>query len=169
VDCCAVHQDPVSLEVGEGDPEGPTFEPFEPGAELLLHYGPQGGYHVYLNIRTTGICPNEVRWTRVLRAADDDEVQRLQHSPVSCLVDDGAGGWVLPAAPVSFICPATTTGLPMNGAPFDMDVSVTELETCAGDEPRTASTTVRFVPVCAADDDFCRTDSDEGCALWDGS
>jgi hypothetical protein len=167
-DCCTVHEETPSLEVGEGDPDGPAFVPLEPGADLGLHDGPQGGYHVYLAVRTTGICPNQVRVSRVLRAAGDDEVQRFQHSERACLVDDGSGARVLARAPASFVCPATQTGIPMHDAPFEMDVTVTELEGCGDEAPRTATATARFVPVCPPDDEICRTDDDVGCAPWDG-
>lgn len=46
----------VSLALGTG---ADRFEPLAPGGPLLAYKGPQGGFHVYLTLRASGIMPGD--------------------------------------------------------------------------------------------------------------
>jgi len=169
VDCSVVRADDPGLEVGAGDPYAPSVEPLAPDAELLLESGPQGGYHVYVNLRARGICPTRVRLERRLRLADDPLVQRTQRSQVR-LVEGDDGTWVLGRAPQTFVCPPTYSGHVMFGVPLEVDVTLTEDDTCVGEgeTPRSASGTARFVARCPQGDAVCLEDDEVGCDAWAG-
>jgi hypothetical protein len=53
---------PVTLVVGtSGDGTGAagTFAPLVDGGTIDVHAGPQGGFHIYLTLRETGLAPGE--------------------------------------------------------------------------------------------------------------
>jgi hypothetical protein len=50
----------VTLELGTGLTHGDaTFEPLSTGGPLVAYQGPQGGFHVFLSVRATGIFPGD--------------------------------------------------------------------------------------------------------------
>jgi hypothetical protein len=53
-DCATPPSDEVTVEVGTGES---AFEPLT--AALAFYQGPQGGYHVYGGVRTTGLFPGD--------------------------------------------------------------------------------------------------------------
>ncbi len=53
-DLCAEAGGAASLELGTGEQ---AFEPLEPGSELGFYAGPQGGHHVFVSVRATGLVP----------------------------------------------------------------------------------------------------------------
>jgi len=170
VDCSIVRQEAPSVEVGQGDPFSPTFEPLGEDAHILLESGPQGGYHVYLSVRAHGLCPTRVTLDRALRMAGDPLVHRRQRS-FSRLVDDEEGAWILGHSPRTFICPATYSGYPMHGVPLEVDFTVSEDASCVedGGAPRSATGTVRFTADCPPGDEICLGDDVVGCDVWNGS
>lgn len=74
-----------TLELGSGESE---FAPIEDGAHVDLVRGAQGGYHVWLSMRATGLAPKNVR-THVTAERDADDLMlsesrvALQFTPVA--------------------------------------------------------------------------------------
>jgi hypothetical protein len=169
VDCSDVWGTEPSLEVGEGDPLSQWFSPLGPDPHLPLESGPQGGYHVYLNFRARGICPSRVAIERTLRLVGEPGEERVQHSYARLIAEEG-GTWTLARAPLTFICPPTRPGHRMDGVPLEVDVTVSEDDSCVpdGGVPRAVSATVGFVAECPAGDLVCQSDDVVGCDVWSG-
>lgn len=79
-----------AIEVGIHTTQG-TFEPLVDGGRLTVERGAQGGVHVFLSVRASGLpTRGELRWS--LRSADlqltDQWVREL-----SCSVERAACGW----------------------------------------------------------------------------
>ena len=163
---------PFEFVVGTGDPEHPTFEALPADGSASLFPGPQGGYHVYLQVRARGLCPNRVVYERKLREPGETAVLRSQTEKVP-MVDGGDGWWVLPRAQPTFICPSNASGVEMAGRDLDLEVTLSEeLEPCdqdAGlaDGARSLTQNVTLHPTCAASDTVCQRSTDIGCAAPD--
>ncbi len=93
-----------ALELGTGEA---TFEPLDDGGPLAFHLGPQGGYHVYGALRTTGLAPGRAddpfgaaspRVTFLLEAADGTWLGALPSQPR--LLEGDRGEAVLTGQPV---------------------------------------------------------------------
>ncbi len=178
-ECGDVRDDDPVLEIGEGSPSGPVFEPLAADAELELESGSQGGYHVYLGLRTKGICTGAgtelsfvdggMHLERFLRVAGDDLVHRTMLATVR--TSPGDDRWsVVSRAPQTFVCPATQPMQIMHGAPLEVEATATESGSCVdpGEGPRSATATATFVAVCPDGDEICTTDDVVGCDLWEG-
>jgi hypothetical protein len=169
VDCAGSHDVPIEFEVGTGDPTGSTFTALPDDGVASLYPGPQGGYHVYLQVRARGLCPNRVVYERTLREPGQTEVIRNQVQKVP-LVDGGDGSWVLPRSEPTFVCPSLTPGVATAGRDLDLEVTLTEeLKSCdqlAGltDAPRSLTQHVTIHPTCAPSDTVCQQSTDVGCA-----
>lgn len=82
---------PVSIELGTGTASFRSI-PFD-GAELELIHGPQGGYHIDVAVRWSGLHPEGLRLRYETRRASDDErlalAEFLLHPGL--VARDGAG------------------------------------------------------------------------------
>jgi hypothetical protein len=165
-DCAHAHDLEPSLEMGTGDPDGPDFVPLPEDGRLPLHAGPQGGYHVFLQARTQGLCANRVNFLREIREPGGDELVRpSQTAPIRMIEGGEAGTWVFPRAQVSFVCPPTLEGVAVADRELEIEVTVEEDPKCAGGpEPRAVSATLSIVPTCPEDDETCARSTDVGCA-----
>ncbi len=90
--------DAASLEIGTGLE---AYEALSDEAQTLeIVYGPQGGYHVYLSMRVTGLEPDTLLWT-VVRERDAGVLANLELNarPGTFRPVDGAlervGDWVV--------------------------------------------------------------------------
>jgi hypothetical protein len=57
-DSCGV--DEPFLDIGSAPVDGSTFLPVEEGQPVELIHGPQGGFHVWLQLRTRNLCPEHL-------------------------------------------------------------------------------------------------------------
>ncbi|MBX3272526.1 MAG: hypothetical protein KF729_19865 [Sandaracinaceae bacterium] len=99
--------DAPALALGSSDAAATRFEPFEDGAPLPLVAGPQGGMHVWLSLRLTGLCMEHVRVER--RIVDDatEEIVELQRGPLRFVEGDAPDTWVTAGAIPMILCPTT--------------------------------------------------------------
>ena len=67
---------PSTLEIGAGDPNSPaTYRALHDGDTTTLAGGSQGGQHIWVQLRGTGLCGARPRVRmRVVRASDDHSV-----------------------------------------------------------------------------------------------
>ena len=165
-DCTNAHDPEAWVEVGTGDPELAGFEPIPADSRMDLFPGPQQGYHVYVQARSTGLCANSVLFERKLREPGETAVLRSQSSRIRMVEVEGEPGtWVFPRAQATFVCPATSPGIEMAGRPFDLEVVLTDSPGCNETfEPRSVSTHVTIVPTCSETDLLCAEDTEAGCA-----
>lgn len=170
MDCATAHEVPLEFVVGTGDPEQPVFEPLPEDGAADLFPGSQGGYHVYMQVRARGLCPNRVLYTRKLREPGETDVIRSQTEKVP-MVDGGDGFWVLPRAQPTFVCPSNTPGVAMAGRDLELEVTLEEdlLEEDAAlpglaDGPRSMTQLLILRPTCAPSDTVCQESTDIGCA-----
>lgn len=168
VDCRDAHDVPLEVALGLGSPEGPRFEPFPADGAADLHPGPQGGYHVYLQVKAVGLCPNRVEYTRVLREPGEEDVLRQQAEKIP-MVDGGDGAWVLPRAQPTFVCPSNTPGVAVFDRDLDLELTLAEDLKAADaavlpDGPRSLTQHVTLHPLCSPFDTVCSESTDIGCA-----
>jgi hypothetical protein len=167
VACDGAHAAALSLEVGTGDPEHPVFNPLPVDGRVDLFPGPQQGYHVYLQVRVTGVCPNRFLVKRKIREPGKTQVIRSQEEHLTGLVNLGGGDLVLPRAQPTFICPSNMPGVQMVDRELDLEVTFEEeLGACdsLADGARTITQHVTIVPTCAETDTLCSNDWTAGCA-----
>ncbi len=58
-DAKAADAGPVTLVIGGGDGSD-VFTPLVEGGTIFVYAGPQGGFHVFLSVRVTGLDPGEL-------------------------------------------------------------------------------------------------------------
>lgn len=160
VDCAPLHDVEAAIELGTGRDESDEFEPLPPDGRMTLYYGTQRGYHVWLQTRVSGFCPNGVRLTRTI----EDPILRHQYSTLR-MVPTGDGRFVFPSAQPTFICPSNTPGVSLVDRPLDVLIEVEEHAACdTGLSPRKVEATFHVIPTCQENDILCREDWEEGCA-----
>jgi hypothetical protein len=156
---------PLLVEMGTGSDVDVGWQPLSASGELPLLPGPQGGYHIYVQVRTTGFCSTDrmvVSWT--FRGSPEGPVLRSQQE-VLRFIDDGLGHLVLPHGQPTFVCPSLIAGEPMAGRPLDLEVRVTGSPEGDGAEPvDTALDHETVVPTCPDGDVTCSDTVDVGCA-----
>jgi hypothetical protein len=134
-----------SIELGGADDDGGGYVAFEDGADRNLVYGTQGGFHVWLQLRTRGLCPGSTTLER--RAVDTAGAVRVYNRGPLPLVEVG-DAYELPNAERIILCPPTDA-LPVIDQPLRFEVTATDGE---GD---TAYAEIHIVPRCPAGDDRC--------------
>jgi hypothetical protein len=72
-----------------GRDSGAGFIPLQPGADLKLNYGPQGGQHVYVSIKL--FAPGAAPWEIAFDFVEDVSASSMGSS--LAVVDSCAGGW----------------------------------------------------------------------------
>jgi hypothetical protein len=104
---------PVSLLVGGTEASGDGFTPLT--GDVTLVPGAQGGFHVWLKYRVTGMPagPMRVRHSAT-RAEDGRPVLVGQSRPVDIGAAGPDGAWEAPKAAPAFMCPAPI-GTPIDG------------------------------------------------------
>lgn len=146
------------LFIGEGDALTNAFTAIQDGDPLPLIGGPQGGYHVFLQMRVTGVKPDVGNLTTKLVQPDAALILREQHNSIALIPpEEGAQDLGIASGLQVFVCPALIPGYAMQ----DTQLRVT-LELLTGGVDIESS--VLISPQCPAGDPVC-TDSDQiGCA-----
>lgn len=141
----------AGLELGTSDATGVDFVPISDGQEVTLYPGIQGGAHVWLHARLTGLCPTRAAFDRRVVDARTDELVTIQRGPVE-FVPRSTGGFELERPVQMSLCP-DPFGRALDGAALRFVVTAEERG-----GPRTDAQ-VGFVASCdgvAACETFCR-------------
>jgi hypothetical protein len=147
-----------------GTLDGATFTPLDEQASnaLLLHPGPQGGYHVFLDVQTTDVCASWVLTKARLKQPGETSVLRFQQYE--------QGFTSLPASGADhsgqlqfFICPSQLAGVSLAGKTLELEIAIVD---CTLPEATSAlvSHTYTVVPTCPEGDVTCTGDARAGCA-----
>ncbi len=95
----------ASIVVGGTDVAGEGFSPLE--GDVTMVPGGQGGFHVWLKYRVTGMTPGPMRVRHSAARADDGRpVLMGQSRPVDIGAAGPDGAWEAPTAAPAFMCPA---------------------------------------------------------------
>jgi len=115
-------QGPAYLLVGGAEASGDGFVPLT--GDVTLVPGAQGGFHVWLKYRVTGMPagPMRVRHSAA-RAEDGRPVLVGQSRPVDIGAPGPDGAWEAPKAVPAFMCPAPV-GTPIDGTPIKFRVEL---------------------------------------------
>jgi hypothetical protein len=93
-----------ALQLGGAAPDGEGFWPLPGDVELVP--GAQGGFHVWLKLRVSGVAPGRVRLARTARRVSDGRLL-LTTEGVGEIGPIGPGGYFEIPAPIpSFLCPS---------------------------------------------------------------
>ncbi len=145
--------------------EGESFTAFLDGANNLLplHSGPQGGYHAFIDVRSTELCPSWVLTALRLRLPGESNVLRLQQFEQALLPIDPGSGLQQTGQLVFFVCPSQLRGVSLVGVPLELEVSVGD---CTGPSAKPEMSVRRFavVPTCPEGDALCASNGQQGCA-----
>src|SRR5262245_18134658 len=93
----------ASLSLGGTALDGSGFLPL--GGDQTLVAGAQGGFHVWLKYRISGMTPQMVRVHRGARRVSDDRLLLTTDGVLDIGAPSSAGYWELPTAVPSFMCP----------------------------------------------------------------
>ncbi len=139
-----------SLTIGTSDADGAEFVPVADDDTVPLHPGPQGGAHVFLHARISGVCPDTARLDRRVVDARTSELVSLNRGPVD-FVPLGEQ-FELDGAAQMTLCP-DLAGRAIDGAELRFVVSAEDAE------GRQADAQVPFVASCGGDpacESFCQ-------------
>ncbi len=140
-DPCATLSGDPTLQLGGSDADGLTFEAFADGAPRPLVSGGQGGMHVWLSARISGVCPTVAFLDR--RVVDDATGETYYFASGRARFVDGPSVGVFdlyPAEPM-FVCPNSVGG-PVVGHPLRFVAAIDD------DDGRHAEAELSFVPEC---------------------
>lgn len=87
--CCTPALEP-SIDLGTGTG---AFQPLAEGADLALVYGPQGGWHVDVALRTAGLNPDATSIAYLAVDGSDEVSFPAEMRLASNLVQDTNDGW----------------------------------------------------------------------------
>ena len=105
-DPCEDVSGPPTVLIGGADDPGETFEAFDDGADRGLVAGPQVGMHVWLHLRTTGLCiPGDAYVDRRVVVDATNEIVDLQRGPVGFVDGPEPGTMEVERAFTMFMCP----------------------------------------------------------------
>lgn len=135
-DPCAGTEEPA-LEIGGAGDDGGAFEAFSGGADRDLVYGTQGGYHVWLQVRMRGLCPDTTIFER--SAIDETGAVRVYTRGMVPFVETD-DGFELPSADRVILCPPNDG--PVVDRPLLLRASVFD------DTGRRAEAEISLVPRC---------------------
>jgi len=110
-----------SISLGSTALDGTGFVPLE-GDQTLVP-GAQGGFHIWLKYRVSGMAAGAVTLKRTVRRVSDDKLvlTTMGAQELGPLADDGS--WELPAALPSFMCPSPL-GVNIVGEPMLFDLVI---------------------------------------------
>jgi hypothetical protein len=110
------------LTLGTAATDGSGFEAL--GGDATLVPGAQGGFHIWLKYRISGMAPETVKVHRESRRVSDDALVLLADGSVDVGAPDEDGWWQLPAAQPSFMCP-TPIGIGVIDERMVFEVTIT--------------------------------------------
>ena len=98
---------PSDVSVTVGGSDGTAWQTLDDGADVALHPGAQGGFHVYLHLRVQGLSPGLLTIERVgKRVRDGQVVTRARDRKMLDAAMDG-GAWLQITEPMLvFMCPS---------------------------------------------------------------
>lgn len=136
-----------------GSPAGdPAFSELVDGEDVKLAYGAQGGFHVWMKLKVSGVAPGEVTMVREAHRLDDGKPV-LRPPPGTLDVGDAGedGAWEQPMPMPMFMCPSPI-GVRVIDVPVVFSIALSE-----GDRPL-AHAQVTVVPRCPVDaGSFCES------------
>ncbi len=103
----------ATLILGGAESDGSGFLPFE-GVQTLVP-GAQGGFHIWLKFRVSGVKPGTVKVTREVRRVSDGHLVLQIAGNVDVGLPNDQGYWELPQPLPSFMCPSPI-GVNLDGA-----------------------------------------------------
>lgn len=135
----------ATLELGAIDASG-QFSPIADGADVTLVAGAQGGFHVWLGYRVTGMASGATRLERWAHRKSDGQLVLRMASTIEIGAPASDGSWQ-PADPIPmFMCPSPI-GLSVIDQPIVFELELPDAQ---------LSRSVTLVPHCPdAERDFC--------------
>lgn len=98
---------PADVSVMVGGSDGTVWQTLEDGSDAALHPGAQGGFHVYLHLRTRGLAPGLVTIERVgKRIRDGAVVTRARDRKMLDVAADGTEWLQITEPMLVFMCPS---------------------------------------------------------------
>jgi hypothetical protein len=143
-DYCAEPAGDPSVTIGGADMAGARFEAFEPGAQRPLVFGEQGGMHVWMSLRLSGMCPETTNVERRV-VGEEGMVRVFGRGLLMFASAEPDGTFELSSALAMGVCP-DPLGRPVIGEPLRFVVSASDAE------GRRAEHELAFVPACASGD-----------------
>jgi hypothetical protein len=142
-DPCASPAGDPTLVIGGASSTDLSFETFVAGDPRELVLGPQGGMHVWLHARISGICPDTAVLER--RVVDDASgaVYQFGRGPVDFVASAEPNVFELTEPLAMILCPEAP-GRPVLGQRLRFVTMVID------DQSRTASAELAFVATCPA-------------------
>ena len=141
---------PGSVTLDTVHADGTGFLPLEGDQPLVA--GAQGGFHVWLKYRVSGMAPGKVHVLRTVRRVSDHRLLLTTegNQEVGALAPDGT--WELPTALPSFFCPSPLM-VKIEDEPSLFDVVITTIDGAPLGEG-----TAEATPRCPTDDQrvFCQ-------------
>ena len=142
---------PRTLEIGQGDDEGQGCTLLQDGDDAHLHYGSQGGFHIYFAAQVKGF--DERRLIFDIRAYRDDlgadEPPANQMQRVLDLEPLGADGTLVTTQADRLILCPSPSGIGSDGKPYRLWVTVRD------SFGHNAHDEVNVTTVCPSDDPRC--------------
>ena len=151
------------FEIGAGNDTtpAPAFIALDAAGHLPLHYGGQGGYHIYMQVHLLGLDPVGLTLDRqVFDPADTQRQNPLRRviSGVSVYCEHDQS-WILSGEDERLIlCPSQKPGQAMAGRDLLLHVEATD----GAGRKLTAERAIH--PDCPVDDPRCATTATPGCA-----
>ena len=140
----------ASVTLGTSAPDGSGF--FELSGDQPLIPGAQGGFHIWIKYRMTGMPAGKCKLRRTARRVSDGRLV-LQSEHAETVGEPGREGyWEVPYAVPSFMCP-TPIGVNVIGERIGFDIEVS-----ATDGTRLADARAEATPYCPSDaqGEFCQ-------------
>lgn len=150
--------DEMHIEIGVGSETLTVFEPLPDDGVLPLYAGPQGGYHVFIQVRLVGLQSDSITLTRRLLDPDDLTLIRSQEATLPFACPAGETKWILSQDQLTYICPSTAPGYSSHDRDLLLDVTARDQD----DNVLPASAMIH--PVCPEGDDTCTDSFTNGCA-----
>jgi hypothetical protein len=156
---CACDAPPPAPDAGVGELVIGTVDASKQGflpmiGDQTLVAGAQGGFHIWLKYRVSGVAAGPVRVLRTVRRISDGRLILKTDDLVTIGPLDADGGWELPAPLPSFMCP-TPIGVQVYDQPVRFDVTVTDVKSGATLADGTADATPRCPTADPAQLAFC--------------
>jgi hypothetical protein len=112
-----------------GGSDGTVWQPLDEGADAALHAGAQGGFHVFLHLRTRGLAAGLVTIERVGRRVRDGKVVTRARDRKQ--LDLAQGEWLQITEPMLvFMCPSPIgIGIMDEAIRYELDLTDAEMRT----------------------------------------
>lgn len=145
-----------SFAIGAGTPDDETFRALDEDPALPLFSGFQYGYHVYVQLRVTGLDSARVTLDMRLTLPESGEEARTQRWMTTLLCPEEGDAWGAPQGLPLIVCPSFLAGERMDDRDILLDIT-------ASDGERTLVAEATIHPNCP-DDGQCATTTLPGCA-----